>query len=181
MFDLRSGFSRFRSSGLPSCRHGVKPVGIFLHLRSTSLRGGVKNGGVVVKWRLMVCCSGSRRQHVLRSSSPEMSPGRVGLVCDSRWNPSSQRCWMLFSFSSCLGSTSFEASYCCSGPCRRRVRLPCFMLRSRSVVVMGLLRHFEAMSPPFRVCAPSRLLSLFLGLDLHRAIVDQCRKPWTVL
>ncbi|KAG2256801.1 hypothetical protein Bca52824_076095 [Brassica carinata] len=29
---------------------------------------------------------------------------------------------------------------------------------------MGLLRRFEAMSPPFRVCSPSPLLSSFLGL-----------------
>lgn len=72
LFDMSRFFSQAQLHPVLSlCWQCVKPVGLLLHLLFTSYLGGVKNGEVVVKRRLMVCCSGSRTQRVASSSSPE--------------------------------------------------------------------------------------------------------------
>ncbi|WZZ14263.1 hypothetical protein YC2023_107352 [Brassica napus] len=157
---LRSGFLDQRSTSCPCCRRARGSVGVLLQLRSTSLRSGVANGGVVdLRWFGFL--SGSQRRRVRKVFPSALSPDGQSFAVCARWDPFSQLRWKLWVSSGVRvpHPLSFLFRLCSC----RQVRFLFFRQWYRlCLAVVSLLLRFI---PTFNVRSLSPLLSLFLGVD----------------
>lgn len=135
-------------------------MGVLLQLRSTSLRSGVANGGVVdLRWFGFL--SGSQRRRVRKVFPSALSPDGQSFAVCARWDPSSQLRWKLWVSSGVRvpHPLSFLFRLCSC----RQVRFLFFRQWYRlCLAVVSLLLRFI---PTFNVRSLSPLLSLFLGVD----------------
>lgn len=149
-----------RSTSCPCCRRARGSVGVLLQLRSTSLRSGVANGGVVdLRWFGFL--SGSQRRRVRKVFPSALSPDGQSFAVCARWDPSSQLRWKLWVSSGVRvpHPLSFLFRLCSC----RQVRFLFFRQWYRlCLAVVSLLLRFI---PTFNVRSLSPLLSLFLGVD----------------
>lgn len=176
-----------RSTSCPCCRRARGSVGVLLQLRSTSLRSGVANGGVVdLRWFGFL--SGSQRRRVRKVFPSALSPDGQSFAVCARWDPSSQLRWKLWVSSGVRvpHPLSFLFRLCSC----RQVRFLFFRQWYRlCLAVVSLLLRFiptflriEALLFPLQ-CKVTLSSALSVSgcrrfLSTHGGI---CSKPWTAL
>ncbi|KAH0879361.1 LOW QUALITY PROTEIN: hypothetical protein HID58_066755, partial [Brassica napus] len=169
-----SSFS-FSSPACPCCRRARGSVGVLLHLRSTSLRSGVANGGVVdLRWFGLL--SGSQRRRVRKVFPSALSPDGQSFAVWARWDPSSHHRRKLWVSSSgrvphpsvfCSGFALVNRSAFCSSGSGSRL---CLAVVSLLLRFIPTFLRIEAMLFPLQ-CKGLGLLGallqfLLLGLAL---------------
>ncbi|KAF2547471.1 hypothetical protein F2Q70_00021930 [Brassica cretica] len=162
-------------------------VGVLLHLRSTSLRSGVANGGVVdLRWFGLL--SGSQRRRVRKVFPSALSPDGQSFAVWARWDPSSHHRRKLWVSSSgrvphpsvfCSGFALVNRSAFCSSGSGSRL---CLAVVSLLLRFIPTFLRIEAMLFPLQ-CKVTLSSALSVSgcqrfLSTHSGI---CSKPWTAL